>query len=186
AGHRDPDAVARQQLIDAGEFISSDRGCSTQCLLLGVKRTWRLHCEMSAHNPKRTFVIIRWCSAKKRPRHACVISSLSIIIPQSPIDGPTLRPAQWLEHGVYRVAYRYLWSKNQSKRPQYCEVRLNTIFIPRTATRASKATQSPRSAIARSTPSRTGGRIPFSSRDLSRSEGASTNASVGRYLRPQG
>jgi len=88
---------------------------------------------------------------------------------------------------VYRVAYRYRWSKNQSQPPQYREVRLTTIFITRTAIRTSKAAQSPGSAIAtKSAVPRTSGRMPFSSWDISRSEGARTNASVGRYLRPQG
>jgi hypothetical protein len=29
---------------------------TTECPLLGIKRTWRVRCEMSAYDPKRTFV----------------------------------------------------------------------------------------------------------------------------------
>ncbi len=32
----------------------ADISFALQCPLSGVKRTWRLHCEMSANDPKRT------------------------------------------------------------------------------------------------------------------------------------
>ena len=34
--------------------LSGHFGRTSQCLLLGIKRTWRLRCEMSANDPKRT------------------------------------------------------------------------------------------------------------------------------------
>jgi hypothetical protein len=34
--------------------LNGHRFARRQCLLLGVKQTWRLHCEMSAFDPKRT------------------------------------------------------------------------------------------------------------------------------------
>jgi hypothetical protein len=42
--------------VDVHYWPSGHAAYIVECLLLGVKRTWRLHCEMSAYDPKQTSV----------------------------------------------------------------------------------------------------------------------------------
>jgi len=44
-------AAMRRKRATALSPLSGHFICTEQCLLLGVSRTWRLHCEMSAYDP---------------------------------------------------------------------------------------------------------------------------------------
>src|SRR5262249_47260562 len=50
-------ATPRQRKVNSDELLLAQSGHprrALQCPLSGVKRTWRLHCEMSAYDPKGT------------------------------------------------------------------------------------------------------------------------------------
>jgi hypothetical protein len=92
---------------------------------------------------------LRWCSAKKQLRRAVMLASFRrypFCFPKGQLtSGPVSRPTDCssgyvvLQLGVCRVAYRYVWTEKQSRRPHSsaANVALQLSSLPNDATRAS-------------------------------------------------
>ena len=71
---------------------SGHLGSTKPCPLSGVKRTWRLHCEMSASDPKRTIICRQRCLSRLP---GCAMASLCLFGRRTVVGQPDSSSARY-------------------------------------------------------------------------------------------